>query len=102
MTSLTAAQRPQGINSIERHLAYDLLLLARLNPDLKVIEQSGTTTRVVEAVIAPAADGSIRLIGRVSLPLDPDYANDLTQPLYMQVLDVSNVTVPDDWKQAGT
>ena len=102
MSSLSTAQRPQLINTVERHLAYDILLFARLNPDLKVIESSGTTVKVVEAVLTPADDGSIRLVARVSIPIDPNYAVDLTQPLYMQALEVSNVTVPTDWKQEGT
>lgn len=102
MTTLTNAQRPTGIDTVERHLAYDLLLLARLNPDLKIIEQPGQTVKAVEVVLTPADDGTVRLVGRVSIALDPDYAIDLTQPLYMQALDLSNTSVPDDWKQAGT
>jgi hypothetical protein len=102
MTALSNTQRPVGINTLERHIAYDLLLLAKLNPDLKIIEQAGATVRAVEVVISPADDGTIRLIGRVSIPIDSDYANNLSQPLYMAAKDISNVTVPASWKQSGT
>jgi hypothetical protein len=100
MSTLNTTQIPTGINSVERLAAYSLLLLTRLNPDLKVIETSGSTVRVVESVIIPADDGSIRLVGRFSLPLDPDYITDTVQPLYMNIQDISNVTIPSDWLQA--
>ncbi|MBR8828777.1 MAG: hypothetical protein DSM107014_12895 [Gomphosphaeria aponina SAG 52.96 = DSM 107014] len=100
MSTLANNQRPAGINTLERHLAYDLLLLARLNPDLRVMEQAGSTVRAVEVVLTPADDGSIRLVARISLPIDPNYSNDITQPLYMWAQELSNVTIPGNWKQA--
>ncbi|MBR8828485.1 MAG: hypothetical protein DSM107014_11400 [Gomphosphaeria aponina SAG 52.96 = DSM 107014] len=100
MSALANNQRPAGINTLERHLAYDVLLLARLNPSLRIVEQAGSTTRAVEVVLSPADDGSIRLIARLSLPVDPNYANDTSQPLYMWAQELSNVAIPANWKQA--
>lgn len=100
MSSLTKAQVPNGINTAERLCAYSMLVLSRVNPSLEYVEADNLTVRVVDVGIAQAADGSRRLIGRISIPLAPDYDTNTTQPLYMQVQEISNVVVPPAYIQA--
>lgn len=99
MSSLTKTQVPNGINTAERLAAYAMLVLSRVNPSLEYVEAENLTVRVVDVGIAQAADGSRRLIGRISIPLEVDYDTNTTQPLYMQVQEISNVSVPAAYLQ---
>lgn len=99
MSALTKAQVPNGINTAERLCAYAMLVLSRVNPSLEYVEADNLTVRVVDVGIAQAADGSRRLIGRISIPLAVDYDTNTTQPLYMQVQEISNVVVPPAYIQ---
>ena len=100
MSSLTKTQVPNSINTAERLAAYALLVLSRVNPSLEYLEAENTTIRVVDVGIAQAADGTRRLIGRVSIPLADNYDTDLTTPLYMKANEISNVAVPTAYIQA--
>ncbi|NJK51238.1 glucose-6-phosphate dehydrogenase [Candidatus Gracilibacteria bacterium] len=99
MSALTKAQIKNEINTAERLAAYAILLLSRCNPTLEYIEAENNTVRVVDVGIAAAADGSIRLIGRISIPLAPDYATNTSVPLYMHAQEISNVAVPAAYLQ---
>jgi hypothetical protein len=94
MSALTKTQVMNTINTAERLAAYVLLLLARVNPTLEYVESENNTVKVVDVGLAAASDGSIRLIGRVSIPLAADYATNTSVPLYMHAQEISNVAVP--------
>lgn len=79
---------------MERLASYSVLALARVNPDTRVLEVAGESTKAVEATVIPADDGSYRLVCRISLKLDPDYAVDTATPFYLKALELTNIEVP--------
>lgn len=94
MSSLTKTQVPNGINTAERLAAYAMLVLSRINPSAEYLEAENLTVRIIDLGIAQAADGSRRLIGRISIPLAADYDTNTSVPLYMHAQEISNVQVP--------
>lgn len=100
MSALSKTQVMNSINTLERLLAYALLAAARCNPTLEYVESENNTVRVVDVGLAAASDGTIRLIGRVSIPLAADYATNTSVPLYMHAQEISNVQVPAAYIQA--
>ena len=94
MSALATTQIPASVNSAERLFSYAALILARVNPDLRVLEVSGESTKAIEVVLIPADDGTYRLIVRASLPLDPDYATDISTPFFLKARELSNTAVP--------
>ena len=99
MSALIKAQVPNGINTAERLAAYVMLVLSRVNPSMEYLEAENLTIRVVDVGIAQGADGSRRLIGRISLPLADDYDTNTTVPLYMHAKELSNVAIPPAYIQ---
>lgn len=94
MTDLTPSEIPDVIDTAEELTAYALMLLARVNPDLRILEVQGESTQAVQLSVTKADDGSDRLIGRVSIALNPEYATDTSVPLYAQAKELSNVAAP--------
>lgn len=67
-------QIPLTVNTVERYVAHAILLMNSLYAALTYQELPGALLeRVCDVNIVTAADGTIRLIGRVSIPLDPAY-----------------------------
>lgn len=96
MTALNPNNLPtSATSSVERLAAYALLLLHRLNPDLSVLEVAGQATRALQVSIITDSTGTDRIVGRLSIPLDPAYITDTTLPLWSFADDLSNTTIPD-------
>lgn len=99
MTAITTSQIPTSVNSAERLAAYAALLLARMNPDLRILEVSGASQKAIEVTVFPADDGKYRLAVRISLELDADFATDITKAFYLKVKDLSNTPLPAGFTQ---
>ena len=86
-------QLPAGFTTLEQLAVYAALVMGAVNPDLEYLLDDTTTEKVADLATVTAADGTIRLIGRISVPLDPEYStNGLT--LWANAQEVSNVTIP--------
>ncbi|MGF1481250.1 MAG: hypothetical protein ACFB4I_17500 [Cyanophyceae cyanobacterium] len=94
MSALATNQIPTSVDTAERLLSYSALILARVNPDLRVLEVAGRTQKAVEVVVTPADDGSYRLVIRASLALAPDFASDTATPFFLKTQELSNIAVP--------
>jgi hypothetical protein len=69
-----ATDMPPAINTLERYAAHALLTLNNLFSGLTYQELPGALLeRVCDVNVVTAADGTVRLIGRISIPLDPNY-----------------------------
>ena len=55
--------------------------------------------KVAQTALVQADDNTIRFIGRVSLELPADYADDNTTKLWTKPLEFSNVVLPEAYKQ---
>ena len=91
---------PSQINTLERLAMWTMMALRRVNPTLSVIEIADSPAeRVAQTALVQADDNSIRFIGRVSLELPADYADDSTTKLWTKPLEFSNVVLPEAYKQ---
>lgn len=89
---------PPAITTLERYVSHGLLTLNNLFSSRTYQELSGALLeRVCDVNIVTAADGTIRLIGRVSIPLAPDYA---TTPgkLWTKALEFEEASIPAAYK----
>lgn len=95
MTALDPkTQVPPSVNTAEKLAAWAILLLARQNPDRRVIELIDEPSRqVVLVTIIKAEDNSYRLIGRVSLKLDAGYAENAGK-FWTNVEEFANTEIP--------
>jgi hypothetical protein len=95
MTTITAASIPSSASStLERLACWALLALARVNPDLDVLEPEDSSTRAVQASLIIDDTGAPRLVGRISLQLNSDYATDSTSKLWAKTLEFSQTALP--------
>lgn len=91
---------PTNINTLERLATWAILALRRVNPTKEVLEiPGGDPERVIQAAIIQADDDTIRFFGRVSIAIENDYAEDNVNKLWMKSLELSNVVLPDAFKQ---
>lgn len=89
---------PAAINTLERYLAHALLTLNNLYGNLTYQELPGALLeKVSDLNIVTAADGTIRLIGRVSIPLDPTYVTG-TGKLWTFAQEFGEATIPAAYK----
>jgi hypothetical protein len=92
----SATQIPSQINTLERLAMWACMSLRRVNPTLSIIEVANEAAeKAVQTAIIQADDGSIRFVGRVSIELTPDYAEDNTTKLWTKALELSNVVLPN-------
>jgi hypothetical protein len=98
MTSFVTTDIPTQINTLERLAAWVALALQRVNPTLSIIEQSNAAPeRTCQAVLATAEDDTVRLVARISIEIDPDYAES-TSKLWLSAREFSNTTLPAAFK----
>ena len=71
-----------------------MLALARCNPDLDILEQDGSATRAVDLGIIIDSTGTPRLVGRISIALSADYAENSATKLWAKALELSTVALP--------
>lgn len=94
MTAFTTSNIPTNINTVEKLASWVGLLLARLNPTLSVLEQQNAQgERVCQASIFRASDGTIRLVVRLSMPLNDDY-DTATTKVWESTQAISNTAIP--------
>lgn len=78
-----ATETPPAVDSAEKTAAWIILLLNNLYGTVTYQELPGALLeRVCDVNIITAADGSVRMIGRVSIPLDPTYVTATSQKLW--------------------
>lgn len=90
------SQIPLAVNTVERYVAHGVLLMNNLYGTLKYQELPGALLEsVCDVNIVTAADGTIRLIGRVSIPLDPAYVTGSAKlwAYAQEINEVSNIPV---------
>lgn len=90
---------PAAINTLERYVAHGLVTLNNLFSALTYQELPGALLeRVIDMNIVTAADGTTRLIARVSLPLDRAYASSGTGKLWTFVQEYQEAAIPAAFK----
>ena len=95
-----ATDIPSDINTLERLAMWTLMALRRVNPTLSVIEIANVPSeRVAQTALVQADDNTIRFIGRVSLEIPNDYADDNTKKLWTKAKELSNTALPEAYKQ---
>lgn len=100
MTTLTKAQIPNQINTVERLMAWCGLALGFINPTKAIVEAAGENPeKIIQTFILRADDGSERLIIRAALPLDPNWRSQSTQAFWLNVQDIENVNLPTAYQQ---
>lgn len=96
----TTTDIPSSINTLERLAMWTIMALRRVNPTLSVIEIADVPSeKVVQTALVQADDNTIRFIGRVSLEIPADYADDNTQKLWIKPKEFSNTALPAAYKQ---
>lgn len=99
MTALViATDIPTNINTLERLTTWGILALATINPTTAVLESPNRAEYATQYSVIKAADGTVRLIGRVSLELDGLYASDTSKKLWMFTKEVGGVLIPAGFK----
>lgn len=90
---------PPAIATLEQAAAHALLALESLYGGTKYKEADGTAidaglALLIDTSYISAADGTKRLIARVSLPLDPAYVTDKTKKMWLHVQPLGNTQLP--------
>lgn len=94
-----ATDMPAGINTLEEYVAHGILTLNNLYSTLTYQELPGALLeRVCDVNVVTAADGTIRLIARVSLELDPGYVTGTSQKLWGWAREFGEATIPAAYK----
>lgn len=96
-----ATDTPTAIDTAEKAAAWLLFLLNNLYGSVTYQELPGSLLeRVVDLNVVKAADGTTRLIGRVSIPLDEAYVTATSQKLwtFAQGMTADTATVPAAYK----
>lgn len=92
---------PEGIITLEQNLAHDLLLASHLHGNDYYNELGGgILERIAQVSIIQSANKDWRLIGRVSLILQPDYMSVLNSKMWMRVTPWADATIPAQFKTA--
>lgn len=90
---------PAAIATVESYVAHGVLTLNNLFGSLYYQELPGALLeRVCDVNIVTAADGTIRLIARVSIPLDPSYVTGTSQKLWTFAQEFGEATIPAAYK----
>lgn len=91
---------PEDINTLERLAMWACMALRRTNPTLSIIEIANQPAeKAVQTALVQADDNTIRFIGRVSLELPADYAEDNSTKLWTKAKELSNTALPEAYKQ---
>lgn len=98
MSTLTNAEIPT-IDTFEKLAAYVGITAAVIQPTLEALEASASDpVKVADASIIKAADGTTRLLVRLSINFDPNYATNTANPLWQNAIEWSNVAIPAAYK----
>jgi len=93
---ITSAQIGQitNLNTVERMAAWSGLALARANPNLKVLELENFTQRAAQATVIQSEGEGVRLVIRINLPLNPNYATENPGKLWLNAQELSVIAIP--------
>ena len=58
MTAINTSEIPAVVDSAEELVAYAAMLLARVNPDLRILEVPGGSQKAIEMTIISADEGT--------------------------------------------
>lgn len=95
-----ATDIPSQINTLERLAMWSLMALRRVNPTLSIIEIANVPAeKAAQTALVQADDNTIRFIGRVSLEIPNDYADNSTEKLWTKAKELSNTALPEAYKQ---
>lgn len=98
MTAIQISDIPStATTSLERLVAWGVLALNRVNPDGETIEESGITIKTSQVGVIIDNFGQPRLIGRVSIQLDQDYASNSATKLWAKAQELSQVAIPTNY-----
>ncbi len=90
---------PSNINTLEKLAAWVGLALERCNPTLKILESpEAEPQRVAQAVLIRADDATHRMIIRLALTVNDDYASNSTVKFWQNAQEFSNVALPTAYK----
>ncbi len=93
--NLDKAQIPSDINTVEQLFVWCSLVLDNQAGTVEVKESDNALpTFAVEAAILRVADESKRFIGRASIQLNANYAQDNSVKLWKHALPLVNTAVP--------
>lgn len=93
-----ATDMPASIDTLGAYVGHGLLTLNNLFSTLRYQELPGALLeRVCDVNIVTAADGTTRLIGRVSLVLDPAYVTGENK-LWTYIQEFQDATIPAAYK----
>lgn len=100
MTALViSTDIPTNINTLEKLAAWVGLALERCNPAAKILESpNGDPQRVAEAVLIKADDASHRMVIRVSIPINSNYAESSAVKFWQHALEIDTATLPTAYK----
>lgn len=94
MTTYTPANLPSNINTVERLALWSGLLLSRLNPTLSVLEVANATPeKAAQISFFRAADNSLRVNIRLSIPIDGTYETQVRK-FWENAQELSNTAIP--------
>lgn len=89
---------PSNINTLEKLAAWVGLALSRCNPSLKILENPNSDSeRAAQAVLIKADDGSFRLVLRLSIAVQDDYATSGNK-FWINAQELSNTALPAAFK----
>lgn len=97
MTVFVPSNIPGNVNTLEKLACWVGLALARLNPTLSSLELTGQTPeKVAQVSFFRAADNTLRLNVRLSIPIDEQYAS-LTRKFWENAQDLSQASLPTNF-----
>lgn len=92
---LTREQIPSDISTVEQLLAWATLLLDEQARGMTIKEDAGIIpTPVSQVQIVTVADNSTRLIGRVSLALQDDWAVNRSVKIWRRMRELVTTSIP--------
>lgn len=91
--NLLLSQVPAQINTVEKLHAWTGLLLHRSNSTLKVLEAANYSDYACQNSLFTADDGTERLVIRVNLKLNPEYATGATK-IWNSILPFAEIAIP--------
>lgn len=89
---------PTNINTLEKLAAWVGLALSRVNPSVKILENPGADPiRAATSILIKADDGSTRLVVRLSIPVNDNYAES-TSKFWFNCEEIDNTALPSAYK----
>ncbi len=92
---LSLSQIPSNIDTVEKLAVWCMMLLENQAGTMQIKEADNELpSSVAQVQVLRVADESIRVIGRLSLPISPNYATNNTVKFWQHTLPLVNTTIP--------